>query len=162
MDWLEQKNRVLGVFRKYRSVILAALAGILLMTFPDSKQDIPPQKPSEVVVEQDLESELAVILSSISGAGKVDVLLTQQEGERTVYQCDEIRNEGELRLDTVLITGSTRDESGLILQILPPVYRGAIIVCEGADNARVQLDIVEAVKNVTGLSSDRIAVLKMK
>lgn len=162
MDWLEQKNRVLGVFRKYRSVILAALAGILLMTFPDSKQDIPPQKPSEVIVEQDLESELAVILSSISGAGKVDVLLTQQEGERTVYQCDEIRNEGELRLDTVLITGSTRDESGLILQILPPVYRGAIIVCEGADNARVQLDIVEAVKNVTGLSSDRIAVLKMK
>lgn len=162
MDWLEQKNRVLGVFRKYRSVILAALAGILLMTFPDSKQDIPPQKPSEVVVEQDLESELAVILSSILGAGKVDVLLTQQEGERTVYQCDEIRNEGELRLDTVLITGSTRDESGLILQILPPVYRGAIIVCEGADNARVQLDIVEAVKNVTGLSSDRIAVLKMK
>lgn len=162
MDWLEQKNRVLGVFRKYRSVMLAALAGILLMTFPDSKQDIPPQKPSEVVVEQDLESELAVILSSISGAGKVDVLLTQQEGERTVYQCDEIRNEGELRLDTVLITGSTRDESGLILQILPPVYRGAIIVCEGADNARVQLDIVEAVKNVTGLSSDRIAVLKMK
>lgn len=162
MDWLEQKNRVLGVFRKYRSVMLAALAGILLMTFPDSKQDIPPQKPSEVIVEQDLESELAVILSSISGAGKVDVLLTQQEGERTVYQCDEIRNEGELRLDTVLITGSTRDESGLILQILPPVYRGAIIVCEGADNARVQLDIVEAVKNVTGLSSDRIAVLKMK
>ena len=162
MDWLEQKNRVLGVFRKYRSVMLAALAGILLMTFPDSKQDIPPQKPSEVIVEQDLESELAVILSSISGAGKVDVLLTQQEGERTVYQCDEIRNEGELRLDTVLITGSTRDESGLILQILPPVYRGAIIVCEGADNSRVQLDIVEAVKNVTGLSSDRIAVLKMK
>lgn len=162
MDWLEQKNRVLGVFRKYRSVILAALVGILLMSFPDSKQDIPPQKPSEVIVEQDLESELAVILSSISGAGKVDVLLTQQEGERTVYQCDEIRNEGELRLDTVLITGSTRDESGLILQILPPVYRGAIIVCEGADNARVQLDIVEAVKNVTGLSSDRIAVLKMK
>lgn len=162
MDWLEQKNRVLGVFRKYRSVILAALAGILLMSFPDSKQDIPPQKPSEVIVEQDLESELAVILSSISGAGKVDVLLTQQEGERTVYQCDEIRNEGELRLDTVLITGSTRDESGLILQILPPVYRGAIIVCEGADNAKVQLDIVEAVKNVTGLSSDRIAVLKMK
>lgn len=162
MDWLEQKKRMQDIVRKYRSVLLAALIGILLMTFPEKKQDIPPQISVEAVSEQDLEGELAIILSSISGAGKVEVLLTQQEGERTIYQCDEVRNSGDLRSDTVLITDSARTESGLVLQILPPVYRGAVIVCQGAENSKVRLDIVEAVKSVTGLSADRITVLKMK
>jgi len=36
------------------------------------------------------------------------------------------------------------------------------VVCQGADRAGVRLAVVDAVKSVTGLSSDRITVLKMK
>lgn len=162
MDWVVQKKQLWEMFRKYRSVLLAALIGILFMTLPEKKEDVPVQKSVEIVVEPDLESALADILSKISGAGQVAVLLTQQEGERMIYQCDEVRNEADLRSDTVLVTGGTREESGLIRQILPPVYRGAVVVCQGADNSKVRLSIVEAVKSVTGLTSDRITVLKMK
>ena len=63
---------------------------------------------------------------------------------------------------TVLITGADRMETGLIRQELPPRYRGALIVCQGADRSAVKLAVVEAVANVTGISADRITVLKMK
>jgi stage III sporulation protein AG len=63
--------------------------------------------------------------------------------------------------DTVIVMDGNREETGLVKQVLPPVYRGAVIACQGADSANIRLAIVEAVKSVTGLSSDRITVLKM-
>ena len=47
-------------------------------------------------------------------------------------------------------------------QKLSPVYQGAIILCQGADSPSVRLAITQAVSKVTGLPTDRIAVLKMK
>ena len=41
-------------------------------------------------------------------------------------------------------------------------YTGAVIFCQGADSAGVRLQIVEAVSVYTGLSSNKIMVLKMK
>ena len=66
------------------------------------------------------------------------------------------------RRDTVLISDGNREENGLVRQTIPPVYRGAIIVCQGGNDAKVRLSIVEAVMSVTGLRSDCITVLKMK
>lgn len=39
---------------------------------------------------------------------------------------------------------------------------GAVVVCEGAGSAEVRLCITRAVSAYTGLSSDKIAVIKMK
>lgn len=39
--------------------------------------------------------------------------------------------------------------------------KGAVIVCEGAENAKTRLDIITAVRTYTGFSSDKITVLKM-
>ena len=46
--------------------------------------------------------------------------------------------------------------------VLSPTYLGAVIVCQGGDSPTVKLAIVEAVSNATGLSADKITVLKMK
>ena len=43
-----------------------------------------------------------------------------------------------------------------------PRFQGALIVCEGADSAAVRLRLLEAVSAVTGLSTDRITVVKMR
>jgi stage III sporulation protein AG len=83
-----------------------------------------------------------------------------------VYQTDEdittSENNSTVRKETVIITDSQRNESPLVLQVLPPEYMGAVIVCQGAENVQVRLAIVEAVCNATGLGADKIAVLKMK
>lgn len=41
-------------------------------------------------------------------------------------------------------------------------YSGAVILCQGANDAAVRLQIVEAVSAFTGMGSNRIIVLKMK
>lgn len=38
---------------------------------------------------------------------------------------------------------------------------GAVIVCEGAEDPRVRLDIIRAVGSYTGFGSDRITILKL-
>lgn len=168
MDWVTISSHGMEYIKKYRYVLLVVAAGILLMTLPETKKT--QNSTAEVAVEEtsapELQDSLAQILSQLEGAGKVEVLLTQAEGEKIHYQTDENISTGEhtsdVRRDTVLISGADRQETGLIRQIDPPVYQGAVILCQGAEKAGIRLAIVEAVMAVTGLTSDKITVLKMK
>lgn len=162
MDWASVKTTPQEWMKKYRFLLLILLLGILFMTVPDQKQ-IPIQKnttPKDTV--SDLQTELEDILSHISGAGSVKVLLTQASGEEIIYQTDEDISSDDIQRDTVLITNSNREDLGLIKQTNPPRYRGAVILCQGAERADIRLQIVKAVMSVTGLTSDHITVLKMK
>lgn len=38
---------------------------------------------------------------------------------------------------------------------------GVVVVCDGAEDARVRLDIIRAVSSYTGFASDKITILKM-
>lgn len=160
MDWESGKGKLTAYLTKYRYFILALLAGIVLLVLPEQPraQDLPQTAAAEP--GKDLQQQLEEILVKMEGVGKVQVLLTEASGTNTIYQVDENRNQ--TNLDTVVVMNSQREETGLIKQVIPPQYRGAVIVCQGADRAGVRLAVVEAVKSVTGLSSDCIAVLKMK
>ena len=164
MDWVTLRSRGKELVRKYRYVLLVVLAGLFLMVLPDGKnaKAAPETATAETEPRQDLQTELEEILSQIQGAGRVRVLLTQREGEWTVYQTDEDSTSSGVRSDTVLLSGADRSQTGLVRQINPPTYLGAVIVCQGADSASVRLAIVAAVGSVTGLSTDKITVLKMK
>lgn len=145
---------------KYRYVALVLVIGLILMLLPTSSTDEKQtQQPTAAAAEEKtVAQELEEILGSIDGVGKVKVMLTVQTGEVTVYQYDQ-NSSGR---DTVIITGTDKAESGLVQQVNPQVYRGAIIVCDGADSAAVRLNVIQAVSSVTGLGTDRISVLKMK
>ena len=156
----ESGKQLIGYIKKYPYILLVALVGVFLMLVPQ-KQEEPQMQAvsySEMPAAPDLETELAEILGKISGVGKAEVLLTEASGADTIYQTESTQS----HWDTVTILGTNREEQGLVKQVLPPVYRGAIVVCRGGDNAGVRLKVVEAVKSVTGLSSDCITVLKMK
>ena len=128
----------------------------------EEKKEAPALVSQEITLQESLES----ILGEISGAGEVSVLLTQSAGEETIYQTDENtsvqENGNSSHNQTVLVSGSGREETGLVRKVKAPTYFGAVVVCQGADNASVRLAVVEAVRSATGLSTDRISVLKMK
>ena len=147
-------ERLRSILTKYRYVLLVAVAGLALMLFPTGPEEAEPA--AAVATEESLESRLEAILSRIDGAGEVKVLLTEDRGGEVFYQ-----TEGEDG-KTVLISGADRSESGLVRTTEAPSYRGAVVVCRGADSAAVRLAVVEAVANATGLGTDRITVLKMK
>lgn len=161
MDMESGKQQLISCIKKYQYIIGVILVGVFLMLVPQKEeQSLNLPAETEQTILPDLELELSVILSQISGVGKTEVLLTEASGSDTIYQTDATQNQS--NLDTVIITDKNREETGLVKQVLPPVYRGALVVCQGADSASVRLSVVEAVKSVTGLSSDCITVLKMK
>lgn len=167
MDRVMIADKAKELFGKYKYVLLILALGIFLMSIPD--RDNPPAAqaaPTQQAVPESREEELEEILEQISGVGKVRVLLTEASGAETIYQADEDHStspdSGRTERQTVIITDSDRTERGLVRTVTPPVYLGAIVVCQGGDSQTVRLSIVEAVSNVTGISSDRITVLKMK
>ena len=161
MDMKAVSEKTAELFKKYRYVALVLLIGIGLMLLPSGKQQ-EEELPQTQISQPDMAGDLERILCRIKGAGDVEVLLTQSAGEKTVYQMDEDALESGRRSETVLITDSDRNEQGLVQQVMPPRYQGAIVVCDGAGDPAVRLAIVEAVSDATGLGADRISVLKMK
>lgn len=162
MDWAALRNKGEDFFRKYKYVALVLALGIFLMLLPDSAGEMEEEHPVQTEPVSSVSQELESILSQIDGVGKVRVMLTESSGGETVYQTDEDSDAQSLRVDTVIVTDSDRAEQGLVKQVNPPVWLGAIVVCQGADRPAVQLSVVEAVSNVTGIPTDRITVLKMK
>lgn len=166
MDWISIKSRGLESFKKYKYILVVILAGIFLMALPEKKEETPKLSQTPEETQQSLQDSLSEILSRMEGAGRVQVLLTEAAGSKTLYQTDEDRSTGETTTDrrkkTVLVTNSAREETGLIRQINPPTYQGAVVLCQGGEDPKIRLAIVNAVANATGLSTDKITVLKMK
>ena len=166
MDRSVPKQRINALFGKYKYPILVVLVGLGLMLLPTQPGQSSAEPPTETSPAPDLEQRLETILGQIDGAGQVLVLLTEDSGSETLYQTDSQSDSdgtGSSRTDdTVLVEDSARTETGLVRQTLAPKYRGAVILCQGADQPRVCLAIVEAVRCVTGLRADQISVQKMK
>ena len=167
MGRLDITAKAKELFDKYKFVLAVLGIGILLMLIPDNdKTQAPPVPTEQHTATVSRAEELENILGQMYGVGRIKVLLTESDSAQTIYQTDEDRSQSadseNIRVQTVIVTNSGREEVGLIRSVTPPVYLGAIIVCQGGDNPSVKLAVVQAVSNVTGIPSDRITVLKMK
>lgn len=153
-------ERVAELLKKYRYACIVVLVGILLMTLPIGTVKKETQAAEgKTMQEPSMEERLTSILSQIRGAGKVSVMLTVAAGAETVFQSDQ-GSSGQK--DTVTVTDKDRNQSGLVVQVLPPRYMGALIVCQGADDPQVRLAVSAAVSSLTGLGADKISIVRMK
>ncbi|MBO5952655.1 MAG: hypothetical protein J6Q53_00795 [Oscillospiraceae bacterium] len=168
MEWVKLKEKLPGFLKKYRYAALVLVIGVVLMLLPSGTTSKQPETNSTqtVMTVKDLQERLAVILSQVEGAGQVQVMLSEAAGEETLYQTNDDYSTGNdtatTRKDTVTVTDAQRNETGLVRQVNPPRYLGAVIVCQGAENPTVRLAIAEAVSKATGLGVDKISILKMK
>ena len=160
--WLDV---ALSYLKQYKYVLLIVLIGLVFLLIPEAEKTQTEHISQETDNILTIEQQLGRILSNVKGAGEVQVFLSQASGEEILYQTDEeyriSSDSNDSQVTTVTISGSDRGEQGLIRQVNPPAYLGAIIVCQGADNSVVRLAIVEAVSRATGLGADKISVLKM-
>lgn len=83
--------------------------------------------------------------------GLVIMLIPVGDGTETASS----KQEGEQRLENVLERCEGVGNAAALLS-----ENGAVIVCDGADNAAVRLCVTKAVEAYTGFSSDRIQVIK--
>lgn len=169
MDIKTFGNKIKNAVEKFKYAAAILAIGLILLMLPgkDTQVDTTQTEVTTKTGSQLIQTEALIqILQSVQGAGKVQVLLSVATGESVIYQTDtDSSTSGDGRstkTETVITTDSQRAESGLISQVNPPTYLGAIVVCEGADSATVKFSITQAVAKITGLGSDDICVLKMK
>lgn len=166
------KGKTEGVRRlwdRYKYALLVALIGAGLLLWPSGKDDTQTAwQSTESPDVRDVQAEMADILGAMSGVGQVKVMLTlESDGERQLAQDTELTYSGSAaspedysrRSETVLVDGGGGDGT-VVTRTVYPVYRGALVVCQGGDRADVRLSVTEAVASLTGLSADRITVAK--
>ena len=130
----------------------------------------------ENTYQTELETRLENILSTIKNVGKVNVLINYSESSSLVPLYNEstttssteegdsgggTRNitETENKKDVVFSESSGNKEPVTQKNIMPTI-QGAIITADGAKDANVRKNIINAVGAVTGLSIDKIQVFE--
>lgn len=162
-----EKLQLLGRKYKYPALILAL--GVLLLLFPTGKESdveetaAAPSASGEFDLSQ-FTSDAEDLLSGLSGAGRVRLLLALETDGENTFLTDENRSEGEgntqLQSQAVLVKEGS-DEVPVSVTSTFPTFRGAVVLCQGAQDPKVILGIKEAISSLTGLGMDKITVLKM-
>ncbi len=101
---------------------------------------------------------LGAVLMQLPG-GKREASAPDPEFLGSVDQHDHVTQEYTQKTETVLL-GRGSEQQAVVKRTLYPRYVGALVVCEGAENAAVRLQVVQAVSALTALPADRISVVK--
>ena len=151
----------------YGALLLLAvlLYGIGDGWFQGASRDGPASSGAE-----SLETRLEGILTEMRGAGRVRVLLTLKTGPAARYQTDVSRSasaEGERSSQsteekTVMLERGGAYNEPAVVSMAYPVFQGALVLAEGADDAALRLRLTAAVAALLGLGADQITVVKMK
>ena len=150
-------EKIKGLWIKYRYAVCVFAVGLLFILMPGKKADdsnsSAPVRDSVLTDAESAEKRLADVLSKTKGVGDVRVLLSYQCSEERLYT----RDDGE----TVLISVGSGKQEALEKKTVYPIYQGAVIICSGAEDPVVEMRIIEAVHQFTGLRTDQISVLPL-
>lgn len=155
-------NKALTWLKENPYIVLLALAGLTLLLLPTGEKNAESEKRAEESTDsiavpgfslEEEEKRLRKVLESIEGAGKTEVLLSL----KSTVKRDIASYEGE----AVIVSAGSGKQQAVENGYEYPSYLGAVVVCQGADDAAVKLRIYDAVSAFTGLGTSRIQVLKM-
>lgn len=137
--------------------------------------DSNTNKSSDTQSAENEEARLENILGQIEGVGNVDVMITYESGKEIVPAVDVQQNnnikqeknaDGSTSTDTQedlsknVVTANNNDL--IILKEIKPKVKGVIIVAEGANNAIIQNEIINATIAVFDIPSNRVVVFEKK
>ena len=125
------------------------------------------------------EEKLEESLRFVEGAGKVRVLITLKESEEQVLAKDgTLENQETVETDasggnrhivesreekSVIRTVDDRGQDvPLVVKTVSPCVEGVVVIAQGADQAQVRKDIIEAIQVLFDIDMNRIAIIKMK
>ncbi len=159
------KVRWSELWKKYKFILLVVLVGVILMLLPVSSAaekaaESDLQMPQETFDLEAVQKRMEDILGKIDGVGKLQLMLTLQSGTRLTLAEDTQRDQDRTDRETVTLSRGSGSQEVVITNRFYPVYQGAVVVCQGADSSAVRLAVTETVQALTGLTSDRIRVVK--
>jgi len=161
--------KALDALKRYKYVALTAVLGIVLLLLPggnEKKQEGGAPDAAEDFDRTALQEEMEEILSSLDGVGHLKLMLTVDGGSAYELARDEAQtqkrsgeNTGErTQKSETVVLGSGASAEVVVTRSRFPAFIGALVVCEGGDRAEVR--VTQAVAALTGLSTERITVVK--
>lgn len=173
----EQMQTQLGRFVpslvKYKYALIILLVGIILLYAGGGARDKPEQSEQHMegteqafaldTFEERLESKL----SQIAGIGRVELMLSLEESGESIYasnirQADNGGQNGSYESTLSTVSDGSYGEQPVRIKETCPTFRGAVVLCDGAQDSKVRLAVTEAVRAVCGLRTDRISVIQME
>ena len=128
--------------------------------------------------KEELEGSLEEILSTIKSVGKVRVFINYSESRDIIPLYDETTTTSSVKEEDssggtrntvqtetqkdVVFSEQSGNKEAIIQKTIMPKVQGAIITAEGANDAVIKTNIINAVQAVTGLTIDKIQVFEMK
>ncbi|MCD8141854.1 MAG: hypothetical protein LUD83_01025 [Clostridiales bacterium] len=160
-DWKKGKE----VLKRFQYAGIVLLAGVLLLAIPidwQTESDTEPADEAETAAEEfdvtALEERLAAVIGQIEDVGEVEVLVTLSASSRQVLATDETVGESSTKTETVLTKDGSTQQSTVTVQTIYPTFQGVLVVCDGGNDAAVKLQVLSAVKALTGLSAEQISI----
>ena len=116
-----------------------------------------------------LENKLSQTLSSISGAGRVSVMITLESGPELVIatstdqktnssQSGDNKTESITIVENPVIISQNGTSRPLILMEILPKVQGVVVVAQGAGNVKVRLDLLNAIQGLLNISGSNIQI----
>ncbi len=177
----------MDVFRKILSkispqnrqkiILIAGIVGITLIFIssyiqPDNQRTTDTDSDSantDISQEYriDLENELSEIISRISGAGNVSVMITMESSTEDIFAVDktigsEDSSDNDRYSETdeyVIVRQKDGTEKTVLRKQRMPEIRGVLVVCSGGDSSFIREKITSAVAGVLGVSKSKVTVV---
>ncbi|MEA4963889.1 hypothetical protein SDC9_164757 [bioreactor metagenome] len=197
LEWLKEKFMIDNNKKLYTNIVILLCMGVALVIVANFYNDMAKDskgsefesfdsKDKEMNTDymnregnygSEIEKQLSSILSKISGAGKVSVMITYKSGKELVTQKDNSRvdkitdekdtnggtrviNESSIDDKTVMVNQQGGSSQPIVVKEINPEIKGVIVVAEGARNSKVKLKISEAVQTVLDVPAYRVTVLE--
>lgn len=165
------QERIVPLAVKYRAVLIVLLAGVLLLASGGhgTKAETASPEQSAESASFDLtafEQTLCDKLAAVDGVGRVELMLSLEQSGEAVYAVNTRQTTGmdsseSYESDLTILSDGSYGEKPVTVKNLLPTFRGAVVLCDGADNAQVRLAVTQAVSTVCGIGTDKVTVLKM-
>lgn len=154
---------VLQFFQKNRWTALLLLVGLALLLWPTggTGDNSTPAATEQQQYEYDLESleeKLADTLSQVEGAGRTQVVLTLATTGSVELAENQTSKDGSVETQVVVVKRGSNQEDVVEVAQQYPAFLGALVVSDGGGDPQVKLDLLQAVKALTGLGSDQISI----
>jgi len=176
---------------KTKLIVAVGLVGMLLVLISQfvgsgaasAKEKAPQDTTTAQYTTEDyaaqLEEKLQRLISSIQGVGTTQVMVTMEHGVEYVYAQQEKSStdkklepgseESGERLDYkynveysyVFVDNGYGDKQPLLRTELQPKVQGVVVVCEGADDIRVEQSITNVVTTALHIPTTRVCVVKI-
>ena len=182
-DGKEQKKKIENIVVFIIILIVTVLIINNMWSTDDNESEQNTIDTSKVLAKTDysqqdnLENKLEAILETISGVGKVNVLIKYSESSTVVAMYNETISESTTKENDrdggtkdvketenkkeIVYTDEDGTNKPITEKVVMPIIEGAIVTAQGAGNANIKASIVSAVEAVTGLAVHKIQVFEM-